>query len=86
MITGDQNLTALSVAREIGLEENQVYSQVTPAGKVEIVKKIQTSNPKAVVSMVGDGTNDSPALAQSDVGIAVGTGTDIAVEAGNQIK
>ena len=80
MLTGDNESTALNVAREVGIDN--VKAGILPENKLDIVKETQANNTKKVL-FVGDGINDAPALTQADIGVAMGNGTDIAMESGD---
>ncbi len=83
MLTGDNPRAARAVAEQVGIESHRVLASLTPSQKLEHIRKLQSKG--EVVAFVGDGINDSPALAAADLGIAIGVGTDIAIEAADMV-
>ena len=83
MVTGDSKRTARAIARQLDLPEDRVIAEALPTSKIEQVRKLQQEG--KIVCMVGDGVNDAPALAEADVGISMGTGSDIAAEASDMV-
>ncbi len=83
LLTGDNSGVANVIGNELGIDE--IISDVLPTQKAEVIDRIMNENPNDLVAMIGDGINDAPALAKSDIGIAMGNGTDIAMEAGDVV-
>ncbi|KAD4384246.1 hypothetical protein E3N88_24414 [Mikania micrantha] len=83
MVTGDNRSTATAIATEIGIEIENVFAETDPLGKVDRIKEFQANG--MIVAMVGDGINDSPALVAANIGMAIGAGTDVAIEAADVV-
>jgi Cu+-exporting ATPase len=81
MITGDNHKTAEAIGKKVGIEKSNIFAKVLPEHKADRVKKLKRDN--SIVAMVGDGINDAPALATADIGFAMGSGSDIAIESGD---
>lgn len=85
LLTGDSEITARAIAKQVGIDEDEVYAGVSPRGKAKIVRDLMLRDGEGGVAMVGDGINDSPALVAASLGIALSSGASVAIEAADLV-